>query len=104
MVPGTKELTIHSYLSDEDESPSVVVSVKDTGEGIPEVLLGKVLEPFFSTKPVGRGTGLGLSFCFGIVEAHGGRLKIKSQVGIGTEVNIILPVAGQDLSVKGVHH
>jgi PAS domain S-box/PAS domain S-box len=94
-VPGTKELTIHSYLSDEDESLAVVVSVQDTGEGIPEVLLGKVLEPFFSTKPVGRGTGLGLSLCFGIVEAHGGQLKIKSLVGVGTEVKIILPVNGE---------
>jgi two-component system NtrC family sensor kinase len=70
----------------------VVVSVQDTGEGIPEVLLGKVLEPFFSTKPVGRGTGLGLSLCFGIVEAHVGQLKIRSQVGVGTEVEIIIPV------------
>ncbi|OGP50113.1 MAG: hypothetical protein A2Y79_07300 [Deltaproteobacteria bacterium RBG_13_43_22] len=91
-VTGPKELTIHSYLSDEEESPMVVVSVKDTGEGIPEVILSKVLEPFFSTKPVGKGTGLGLSLCFGIVEAHGGRLKIKSQVGVGTEVKILLPV------------
>jgi len=94
MVPGPKELTIHSYLSDEDEYLAVVVSVQDTGEGIPEVLLGKVLEPFFSTKPVGRGTGLGLSLCFGIVEAHVGQLKIRSQVGVGTEVEIIIPVNG----------
>ncbi len=91
-VTGPKELTIHSYLSDEEESPMVIVSVKDTGEGIPEVLLTKVFEPFFSTKPVGKGTGLGLSLCFGIVEAHGGRLKITSQVGVGTEVKILLPV------------
>lgn len=104
MVPGPKELTIHSYLSNEDEFLAVIVSVQDTGEGIPEVLLGKVLEPFFSTKPVGQGTGLGLSLCFGIVEAHGGQLKIKSQVGVGTEVNILLPIAGRDLSVKGVNH
>jgi two-component system, sporulation sensor kinase A len=91
-VTGPKELTIHSYPSEEEETPSVIVSVKDTGEGIPEVILSKVLEPFFSTKPVGKGTGLGLSLCFGIVEAHGGRLKIKSQVGVGTEVKVVLPV------------
>jgi PAS domain S-box-containing protein len=94
-VIGPKELTLHSYLSDEGESPSVIVSVKDTGEGIPEEVLSKVLEPFFSTKPVGKGTGLGLSLCFGIVEAHGGQLKIKSQVGVGTEVKILLPVMRQ---------
>ena len=73
-VPGPKELTIHSYLNDEDDPPSVVVSVKDTGEGIPEEILDKVLEPFFSTKKVGKGTGLGLSLCFGIVEAHGAQV------------------------------
>ena len=78
----------------------MAVSVKDTGEGIPEEILGKVLEPFFSTKKVGRGTGLGLSLCFGIVEAHGGRLGIKSQPGVGTEVTILLPVAGQDLKTS----
>lgn len=99
-VPGPKELTIHSYLSDEDDPPSVVVSVQDTGEGIPEEILDKVLEPFFSTKKVGKGTGLGLSLCFGIVEAHGGRLGIKSQPGVGTEVTIHLPVAGQDLKTS----
>ncbi|MFH0787886.1 MAG: PAS domain S-box protein, partial [Pseudomonadota bacterium] len=94
-ISGPKELIIHSYLSDEVQSPTVVVSFKDTGEGIPEEILGKVLEPFFSTNPVGRGTGLGLSLCFGIVEAHGGRIGITSQVGVGTEVKILLPVAGE---------
>jgi PAS domain S-box-containing protein len=90
-VTGLKELTISSYL-DEGNPPSVIVALKDTGEGIPEEILSKVLEPFFSTKPVGKGTGLGLSLCFGIVEAHGGRLEIKSQVGVGTEVKILFPV------------
>lgn len=93
-ISGPKELIIQSTLSDEVHSPTVVVSFKDTGEGIPEEILGKVLEPFFSTKQVGRGTGLGLSLCFGIVEAHGGRIGITSQVGVGTEVKILLPVAG----------
>jgi PAS domain S-box-containing protein len=92
-VSGPKELTIHSYLSNEHPSPMVAVSFQDTGEGIPEEILSKVLEPFFSTKQVGRGTGLGLSLCFGIVEAHGGRIGITSQVGVGTEVRILLPVA-----------
>ena len=99
-VSGPKELTLHSYLSNEVESPTVAVSLKDTGEGIPEEILTKVLEPFFTTKQVGRGTGLGLSLCFGIVEAHGGRLGITSQVGVGTEVKILLPLAGRDLNIK----
>jgi signal transduction histidine kinase len=69
----------------------VVVSVKDSGVGIATENLTKIFEPFFSTKPVGKGTGLGLSLCFGIVEAHGGRIDIKSKVGEGTEVFVILP-------------
>jgi PAS domain S-box-containing protein len=87
-----KEIIIASSLSEDGGPPSVVVSVKDTGVGIPPEILEKVLEPFFSTKPVGKGTGLGLSLCFGIIEAHRGRLEIKSKQGEWTEVRIILPV------------
>ena len=90
-VGRKKELTIRSTFSEDGGAPSVVVSVKDTGVGIPPENLNKILEPFFSTKPVGKGTGLGLSLCFGIVEAHGGRIDIKSKVGEGTEVSVILP-------------
>ena len=86
-----KELTIRSSFSEDGGTPSVVVSVKDTGIGIPPENLSKIFEPFFSTKPVGKGTGLGLSLCFGIVEAHGGRIDIRSRVGEGTEVSVILP-------------
>ena len=90
-VTRPKELTIYSYSTEDEGVPLVAVSVKDTGEGISEKNLDKVLEPFFSTKPVGKGTGLGLSLCFGIIEAHGGRIEIKSQPGKGTEVTILLP-------------
>jgi two-component system NtrC family sensor kinase len=92
---GKKELKISSYLVEEG-TPSVIVSVRDTGTGIPEENLNKVLEPFFTTKPVGRGTGLGLSLCFGIVETHGGRLEINSKYGEGTEVKVILPARGAE--------
>ncbi len=91
---GDKSLTISSSYIDEDGSPHVVVTVKDTGIGIPEENMEKILEPFFSTKPVGKGTGLGLSLCFGIIESHGGRLEVKSRVGEGTEMRIYLPVKG----------
>jgi PAS domain S-box-containing protein len=93
-ITGPKELTISSCLRYDHGSPSIVVSVKDTGEGIPEEVADKVLEPFFSTKPVGKGTGLGLSLCFGIIEAHQGRIEIKSQYHQGTEVQLIFPVKG----------
>lgn len=86
-----KELTIRSNFSEDGGAPYVVVSVRDTGVGIPPENLNKIFEPFFSTKPVGKGTGLGLSLCFGIIEAHGGRIDIKSRVGEGTEVSVILP-------------
>jgi PAS domain S-box-containing protein len=86
-----KELTISSSFSEDGGAPSVVVAVKDTGVGIPPENLSKIFEPFFSTKPVGKGTGLGLSLCFGIVEAHRGRIDIRSRVGEGTEVSVILP-------------
>jgi methyl-accepting chemotaxis protein len=88
-----KELTIRSYINEDEEVPMVAVSIKDTGIGIPEKNLDKVFEPFFSTKPVGKGTGLGLSLCFGIIEAHVGRLEIKSKHFKGTEVKVLLPVA-----------
>ncbi|MDZ4164690.1 MAG: PAS domain S-box protein [Smithellaceae bacterium] len=91
-VSEIRELTISSSYRYEDYETFVVVSVKDTGVGIPEANLDKVLEPFFTTKPVTKGTGLGLSLCFGIVEAHHGRIKIMSKRAEGTEVLIYIPV------------
>ncbi len=92
-VDGTKELTIFSYLVEDEEPASIAVSVRDTGIGIPQKDLDKVFEPFFTTKPVGKGTGLGLSLCYSIIEAHGGRLEISSQTGKGTEVKVFLPIS-----------
>ena len=91
---GRKKLIIRSYLVSDGEAgpPSVAMSVKDNGVGIPKENLDKVLEPFFSTKPMGKGTGLGLSLCFGIIESHGGRIDIKSQLNEGTEVTVFIPV------------
>lgn len=74
----------------------VELSVKDTGCGVPPENLEKIFEPFFSTKEVGKGTGLGLAVAYGIVSRHGGVIRVQSQVGKGTEFTIWLPVEEQE--------
>jgi signal transduction histidine kinase len=71
--------------------PYVVITIADTGVGIPPALLDKVFEPFFTTKEIGRGTGLGLAVCYGILTEHGGSLDVQSTVGTGTTFTITLP-------------
>jgi two-component system NtrC family sensor kinase len=72
-------------------SREAVVTVADTGSGIPPEHLNRIFDPFFTTKTVGKGTGLGLSICFGIVKRLGGSLSVRSEVGQGTEFTIVLP-------------
>ena len=72
---------------------AIQIQVQDTGAGIPEDLLEEIFEPFFSTKP-GKGTGLGLWVSQGIVQNHGGALRVRSRVGRGTTFTITLPVGG----------
>ena len=71
----------------------VIVEVKDTGVGIAPENMTKIFDPFFTTKDVGRGTGLGLAVCYGILSDHGGRLDVRSTVGVGTTFTLTLPVA-----------
>jgi two-component system NtrC family sensor kinase len=70
----------------------VIIEIQDSGVGIAPENLSKVFEPFFTTKEVGKGTGLGLAVCYGIVTEHGGRLAVRSNVGVGTTFTIYLPV------------
>ncbi|TAM49518.1 MAG: HAMP domain-containing protein [Paraburkholderia sp.] len=72
---------------------SVVLSVADTGTGIAPMLLDKVIEPFFTTKPAGEGSGLGLSSVYGFVRQSGGDLRMQSTVGRGTTVELWLPAS-----------
>jgi signal transduction histidine kinase len=70
----------------------ISLHVKDNGNGIPQNLVDKIFQPFFTTKPTGEGTGLGLSLAYDIIKAHGGELKVQSKEGEGSEFVIQLPV------------
>ena len=71
----------------------VSISVRDNGPGIPASILDKIFQPFFTTKPSGQGTGLGLSMSYEIVtKGHGGQLKVESNIGEGSVFTIVLPV------------
>ena len=72
----------------------VLVSVKDNGNGIPQKILDKIYQPFFTTKPTGLGTGLGLSLSYDIItKVHGGEIKVETKEGEGAEFVIYLPMS-----------
>jgi two-component system NtrC family sensor kinase len=73
----------------------VLVSVADTGPGIPEEIQSRIFDPFFTTKAAGKGTGLGLSVSYRIVEDHGGRIQVLSKPGEGTTFSVGLPAVGR---------
>jgi signal transduction histidine kinase len=73
-VSVTTELTANTQLR---------IAVKDNGSGIPDAIKEKIFQPFFTTKPTGQGTGLGLSLAYDIVKAHGGELKVETKEGSG---------------------
>jgi len=73
-------------------SDEILAEFIDTGTGIRQEDLPKIFEPFFTTKPQGRGTGLGLSVAYGIVEEHRGRIEVESQMGVGTNFKVFLPI------------
>lgn len=85
----------HIVVSAERIGERIALSVADDGPGIEPEVLHKVCDPFFTTKPIGEGTGLGLAVTLGIARAHKGDLEIKSTVGQGTEVVLWLPVHGR---------
>ncbi|MEO6315373.1 MAG: two-component regulator propeller domain-containing protein [Chitinophagaceae bacterium] len=99
---GEKQKTAADQVSGDKYAPTVSVStrktgdkveiqVKDNGSGIPQKILDKIFQPFFTTKPTGQGTGLGLSMAYDIVKAHQGTLHVETNEGIGTVFTIELP-------------
>jgi len=70
----------------------VILTVKDNGNGIPQNIVDKIFQPFFTTKPTGEGTGLGLSLSYDIIKAHGGEIRVETKEKEGTAFIIQLPV------------
>src|SRR5262250_1414917 len=88
-VAGPGDITIETRR----EGEAAVVSVADSGPGIPAEAIGRVFDPFFTTKPVGEGTGLGLSISYEIVKKHGGEIRAESAAGGGAVFTVRVPIA-----------
>ncbi len=93
---GDKELFITTHR--DAQAGEILVEITDTGTGIAPEHLAHVFDPFYTTKPAGSGTGLGLAVCYGIITAHGGRIEIQPNNNRGTLVRVVLPV--QSISVS----
>lgn len=76
------------------------VTITDTGTGISDHILNSIFNPFFTTKPTGQGTGLGLAVSRGIIEKHGGSISVKSSQGVGTTFTVHLPTVPIPADIK----
>ena len=91
----SSNVSIDEPLGAFEQGRYVAVTVTDTGTGMSEDTLGKIFDPFFSTKEAGKGTGLGLSMVYGFLQQSGGGIDVTSEVGVGTAFTMYLPTAGQ---------
>ncbi len=94
----SSEVVLDRDYADEHKTRSglyAMISVRDTGVGMDEQIMNKAFEPFFTTKTAGKGTGLGLATVHGIVEQHGGHVRVRSRLGEGTEFDVFLPVTDE---------
>ena len=89
-IPSARRITLTTRF--ERDHARVHLEVGDTGPGVPSEIQARIFEPFFTTKPSGQGTGLGLSLCQGIIEEHGGTIRVESASGRGATFLIELPV------------
>ncbi len=74
----------------------VQMEVEDTGSGIPEENMEKIFTPLFTTKPSGKGTGMGLHVAYRIITEYGGSISVKSELNVGTTFSLLFPIAGND--------
>jgi two-component system NtrC family sensor kinase len=93
-MEGRGVLTITTRL--DEKVDEVLVSVGDTGKGIDPEVMPRLFEPFYTTKPVGEGVGLGLSTSYGIVKRHNGRIEVDSEPGKGSVFTVHLPLEGPE--------
>lgn len=99
-MPRGGRLDISVRLAQDDGHESVVFHIRDTGFGMPPEVLAHALEPFFTTKDVGKGSGLGLSMVYGFMKQSGGRMTIESQLGYGTSIELHFPIAATQATSK----
>jgi signal transduction histidine kinase len=86
------KVTLRSRVMEEGNRKLVELSIRDNGNGIPEKIREKIFQPFFTTKPAGQGTGLGLSLSYDIVKAHGGSIRVDTEAGQFTEFMVTIPM------------
>ncbi|MGQ0588048.1 MAG: ATP-binding protein [Sphingosinicella sp.] len=100
-MPDGGDITLATALCDELEGRMIAISVRDSGLGMDEETLGRAIEPFFTTKGTGEGTGLGLSQVYGFATQSGGDVRIDSAPGEGTTVTLLLPCSGATAATRG---
>jgi PAS domain S-box-containing protein len=98
-MPSGGQLTVTLSSGGPNEQPGVTIVVVDNGVGISPEAMSRLWEPFFTTKPEGKGTGLGLPICRRIVQEHSGTIEVQSQAGRGTRVTIQLPNTSTDIAL-----
>lgn len=87
-------------ISTRENNGFIEITISDTGQGIPPDKIGKIFDPFYTTKPIGKGTGLGLNLSYSIIKKHNGTIDVQSEVEKGTIFTIRIPVHGPDIHIE----